>query len=347
MKNPVLFIRADASEVMGSGHVMRCMALAQCWQRQYGPVVFAMAISPPAPLHDLLVNQGFQIVLIKGQPGSLEDAASTIAKMEEVGTKFFALDGYHFHSSYQKRLKQQSLRLLLFDDNRDWDHYHADIILNQNLYAKKSMYPQDLHEPDCKFLLGSNYCLLRNDFLQAETPVTKQRGQLNHLLITFGGSDPDNYTGKVIEALQLLNRPKLKACILLGAGNRNKEAVTHRAAQLPFHTEVIHYSDQMPQLIARADLAISAGGSTFYEFCYMRLPALLAVVADNQYQLVKTACSKGYAMGPMNLLDSVASAHLMESALENTKRLQKISHRIGLLVDGHGAERVCKQLIQG
>src|SRR5258705_3656609 len=127
-----LILRADASARIGTGHVMRCLALAQAWLDGGGQACFACAECPPA-LQQRLAGEGVTSETIHAEPGGAEDARATARLARKRGARWIALDGYHFGPSYQAHLRAAGLRLLLLDDEARASSYEADLLLNQNL----------------------------------------------------------------------------------------------------------------------------------------------------------------------------------------------------------------------
>ena len=132
-----LIIRADASPPIGTGHVMRCLALAQQWQQKNGAVFFVSAEITPT-LSERLKAESMETAVITAAPGSIEDAEQTLAHASACEATWIVADGYVFGVAWQKHIKDSGLRLLVIDDYGHSEHYHADIILNQNASALES-----------------------------------------------------------------------------------------------------------------------------------------------------------------------------------------------------------------
>ena len=213
-----LLIRADASVSIGTGHIMRMIALGQAWQAQGGEAHFFCAEITPA-LEQRLASEGFHLSRIHSPLGSQEDLSETILLISETlqadgQNARVVLDGYHFGAEYQLGIKAAGFKLLVVDDYGHADFYHADWVLNQNISACEELYAK--RSPATKLLLGPKFAMLRKEFLaykswQRETaPVAKK------ILVTLGGSDPDNVTLKVIQALIDLD---LHVKVVIGGSN--------------------------------------------------------------------------------------------------------------------------------
>src|SRR5437667_346563 len=110
-----VIFRVDASPVIGTGHVMRCLALAQACRRSGGSAIFGSAEITPA-LDTRLTGEGFQSVRLSTAPGSVEDATNTVAVALEHNASWVVADSYNFGTDYQHAIKAAGLRLLLLDD---------------------------------------------------------------------------------------------------------------------------------------------------------------------------------------------------------------------------------------
>ncbi|MGH9649837.1 MAG: hypothetical protein ACRD3I_05135, partial [Terriglobales bacterium] len=156
-----LLIRADADLRMGTGHVMRCLALAQAWQDVAGQAEFLTTSDTPDILSRLRA-EGMQVTPATLPAGSAADAAHTASRAREIGASWVVVDGYQFDAAYQQALKSAGLKVLWVDDYGHAPPYCADLVLNQNLCAEESFYLS--REASTRLLLGACYALLRREF---------------------------------------------------------------------------------------------------------------------------------------------------------------------------------------
>ena len=339
MESTSLIIRADADPQIGTGHVMRCLALAQAWQRRGGQVLFVTAPTAPA-LETRLQAEGMDVVHVTAQPGSNEDARQTAAWARQKYKAWIAADGYHFDATYQRIIKDSGNKLLALDDYGHTQHYYADIILNQNLHAHEKLYLR--RESATRLLLGSRYILLRREFLHGpvrprELPLTARK-----MLVTLGGSDPENVTEKVLQALRQLPLAEWEATVVVGGSNPNVGQLCDliNVLQLPIHLE--HNVANIARLMAWADMAISAAGSTAWELACMAVPSLLIAVADNQRPIAEHLDRAGTAINlgwhqTLTICDIIRA--LRELSVSGEQR-RDMAQRGRTLIDGHGADRV-------
>lgn len=332
-----LLIRADANPRMGTGHVMRCLALAQGWKHTGRDVIFACAEITPA-LEARLRSEGFAVQPLAPKPGSLDDAEQTARTAANAHAAWIVADGYHFDAAYQRAIKSAGLRLLLVDDYGHCDQYCADIVLNQNLSARTEWYAR--REPHTRLLLGTRYVLLRGQFRayrdwQREIPAVARK-----VLVTLGGADPDNVTGKVIQALCDLD---VEAKIIVGGSNPHTDKLKAESRKLKA-VEVLSDVSNMPEWMAWADVAIAAGGTTSWELAFMGLPGLVLVLADNQREIAmaldREHVSINLGEAGQAAPDTIRSA--LAQLLQDPARRATMSQRGRQLVDGQGTERVVR-----
>lgn len=340
-----LLLRADASAAIGTGHVMRCLALAQAWQDGGGRAVLATAMDARL-LVARLRAEAIELVQLRAEPGSLQDAQACVELAGAVDASWVVVDGYHFSHGYQRAIRPAGQQLLVVDDNGAAGRYCADLILNQNLSARKRMYAR--HSPGAKLLLGPRYALVRRQFGRRASHERRCAPVARKLLVTLGGSDSENVTTMVIQTLGQLARTDWEIVVVAGASNPHRtslEAVTRRAAA---RVHLKYNVADMADWMAWADLAISASGSTTWELCCIGVPAVLIALADNQAGIA-AALSRAGCAESISLWDPRRSPQRLVSAVEaladDADRRATLSANARRLVDGLGARRVVEHLL--
>src|SRR5947209_10124385 len=107
---PRLLFRADADPRMGTGHLMRCLALAQAWLDLGGEATLLTACALPE-LNARTIAEGVRVEPLAVPAGSDADAERTRTITAELGAEWIVLDGYHFSPEFQRRVRGESLRL--------------------------------------------------------------------------------------------------------------------------------------------------------------------------------------------------------------------------------------------
>lgn len=341
-KGNSLLIRADANTRIGTGHLMRCLALAQAWKDSGGEVTFITACES-AGLLQRLSDEGFQIITVERSYPDPADWEVTSQVLAAHSNAWVVLDGYHFDPVYQIRIKEAGHPLLMIDDMAHLEHYYADIVLNQNLHAKQLKYSC---EPYTQLLLGTQYVLLRREFLQWQG-WKREIPDIGHkVLVTLGGSDPNSQTLKVIRALQLVNVEGLEAVVVVGASNSHFQELQSAVRNSSASIRLVRNVKNMPELMAWADVAVSAAGSTCWELAFMGLPAILLTLANNQWDIGK-GLSEADVIRSLGWFEQVTDAKIADALsglLADPDRRSMMSDSGQTLVDGVGRERVIEIL---
>ncbi len=332
---------------MGSGHLMRCLALAQACQSEGIPIRFVMAPGSEG-IRTRLHDEGMDVAHLRSVPGTLQDAEETNEMAVRDGFSWIVVDGYHFDSHYQRTLKNlghpSGIKLLVLDDYGHADHYYADLILNQNLYANDSLYPQK--ELYTQPLLGTRFILLRKEFTARGQQAKNIPGQAKNILITFGGSDPDDEMGKVLRGLRLVRELTFSLRVIVGPQNPNRQALENMISQFPHEVEMISSTRNMAEWMAWADMAISAGGSSCWELAYMGVPALIIPIAENQKPVAEANAEHGSGIN-LGWYENVQESRIAEQALAlagDPLWRENLSLSARKLVDGQGCMRVLRNI---
>jgi UDP-2,4-diacetamido-2,4,6-trideoxy-beta-L-altropyranose hydrolase len=343
MAQATLLIRADADTRMGTGHVMRCLALAQAWQDSGGRVRLAAASLTPA-LEARLRQEGIAVERWDVAPGSEADAARLSQAIVQLRAPWVVVDGYQFTSEYQRAVKSAGGKLLVIDDYGHASPYMADLVLNQNVHAAKALYRQ--REPATRLLLGPSYALLRREFWSWRTWQRVIPPVARRLLVTLGGSDPDNVTLRVIEAVAELDLDGLETIVVVGGSNPHVTALEAAAGGCRTAMRLVTDVTDMPHWMTWADAAVTAAGGTLWELAMLAVPSLTLILADNQEPAARYLDEHGIFStldwGPRATPGLIAGklSHLLQSG----DLRQQCSRKAAALVDGGGVFRVVEAM---
>jgi UDP-2,4-diacetamido-2,4,6-trideoxy-beta-L-altropyranose hydrolase len=334
----LLLVRTDAGAELGMGHAMRCLALAQAWRGRGGEVRFRMA-DPPKSLEARLPAEGMALEQASAAPGSREDAAATAERARGLGAEAVVLDGYQFGADYRGALRRQcEAPVLVIDDLGGEGPWEADVLLNQNLHAQEAMYPG--YTPGAELLLGPRFALLRAE-IRAVGARPPRTGEVRTILVTFGGADPVDATSRFLPALASLSRSR-KVGVLVGPANARRERLRAAASEVSSGIEVLTAGSDYPRLLAEADLVVTAAGSTCWELCFLGVPFVTVVLAENQTAIAASLDAAGAAVD-LGWHGSLAVARLAATLAElaaDAPRRRAMGEAGQRLVDGLGAERV-------
>jgi UDP-2,4-diacetamido-2,4,6-trideoxy-beta-L-altropyranose hydrolase len=296
-------IRADASIEIGTGHVIRCATLARALCR-YGVDVLFVCRPMPGDCCGWLESQGFKVLRLKavelplGSSGTSDDAlplkVATISEIDElkaaltlhrVPFDWVIVDHYGLDAVWERAVRPLCRRVMVIDDLADRVH-DCDLLLDQNLVANYESRYEGKVSDDCRLMLGPRFALLQPEYAEWRTRVRKRSGAVRRLLIFFGGADFSNMTLRALEALKEVQSDGLVVDVVLGSSNPHRAEIEAMAVTLP---NVSVYSDlpSLAPLMADADLAFGAGGTTTWERCCLGLPSIVVTLADNQVSIAR------------------------------------------------------------
>lgn len=328
-----LLIRADATSTIGTGHVMRCLALALAAQAEginvrmvcrlgvdWLVARFAKENLPVTSLDARLPERESPEILLQQLAEGAQGAPPS--------QSWVVLDGYHFGLDCQKAVREAGYKLLVIDDYAHLPEYSCDVLLNQNIGAEKFQYQGDIGQK----LLGLRYVLLRPEFLAAREkakarvfPETPQ-----HILLTLGGGDSSPYLRCMAHHFAV---PEMQGRVLrVIAGAMSNNAVFEYLRDCPASIEILRNVENMPALLLDTDLCITAGGSTCWELCCLRVPFLVVEIAKNQHAITK------------NLFH--ADKNILFSARNMQNKMCRLNAEQSFLVDGKGANLVARALYE-
>lgn len=337
-RDAAILIRADCSPQMGTGHVMRCLALAQAWQDEGCRVVYAMA-SCSAGIAERLQAENLETVHLPCEPGSVQDALATVEAAKSCGSDWIVLDGYHFDEPYHATIKHSGLKLLALDDFGTLGRYVADIIVNQDPIADERLYV--CREPKTRLLLGTEYTFLRREFRQRARPQREVPAVARRLLLTFGGSDPDRLTETCLAELESVTVDDLDAVVLIGPSNP-RGAELEAAGRGRTGIRLLRNPPDIFQWMAWCDLAVIAVGSTLWELAYCRVPCIAVLINEDQGPAMDILERRGacVSLGLGRRLSPGRLAGAISSLSGDPRRRAALGTSLAALVDGRGAQRV-------
>lgn len=360
-ERPVIAFRADASVQIGTGHVMRCLTLADALRAE-GAECHFLCRDLPGNLSASVRDWGHACHLLPA-PDELEDDGATEhsawlgvtrardadesrAVLEPLRPDWLVVDHYALDDEWERALRPVVTKLMAIDDVADRIH-DCNLLLDQNLGRASSDY-DGLVPAACERLIGPHYALLRSEFRarRAESLAHRTNGHVDHMLVSLGGVDQDNVTGDLLDALSKEHLPAgCRITVVLGSSAPWKKEVSRQVAAMSVPAELRIGVSDMAGLMAEADLAIGAAGSSAWERCCLGLPTLLLVVAGNQVGAARALEKAGAAIHVTS--DRAALHEGLRKALADATsplRLTQMSEAAAGLVDGEGAPRVSRRI---
>jgi UDP-2,4-diacetamido-2,4,6-trideoxy-beta-L-altropyranose hydrolase len=338
----VLF-RSDANPQIGVGHIMRSLAIAQAWQDSGGRAVFLIAQGSPL-VEDRLRSEGIEVRSVSSPPASQQDAAETSGLLAEIGVDWVVIDGFHFDLPYIDELRATGILMVLVDDHAARSRYDAEIVLNPNIFAAPSMYQSLPATGD--LLLGLKYSLLRREFRnrpKREVSASPAR----KIVITMGGADPDNVSGRLLAAMNRVDVDGLEITLVSGASNPHESALRGVVEASRWPIQWLKDVRDMPAVLQSADAAITAPGGTCAELAALGIPMLLVTIADNHVRTGEEFAAQHLAvnLGWHTELSNDALAVAIQSFVMNFSLRRELAGNALSKVDGLGAQRVVQAML--
>ena len=290
--------RVDASLQMGIGHVMRCLTLAEML-KEYGANIDFICRKHKGNLIDKIISKGFNVFELELPlenkvdnklfhshwlgTTQQQDAKDCISTLQQTKVDWLIVDHYGIDEDWQQDLKKNYKKLMVIDDLAD-RKYQCDILLDQT-FGRQQLDYKALVPKTCELLLGSQYALLRPEFAKWRQYSIERRKHpvFKQLLVNMGGVDADNVTEQVVKELETCNLPRdINIIVVMGRFAPHLEIIKAKVDNLPYKTEVKVDIGNMAKIMANADIAIGAAGTTTWERCCLGLPTLQIVIAKNQ-----------------------------------------------------------------
>jgi UDP-2,4-diacetamido-2,4,6-trideoxy-beta-L-altropyranose hydrolase len=353
-------IRADASTLIGNGHVMRCLTLAKALL-EIGVETTFICRPLPGDLITYIQSKGVAVFVLpeltaeqfdacfdseKTIPHWQQDAEECLALLADHQTHWLIIDHYGLDASWHQTMRPVCHQVLVMDDlaNRPLD---TDALIDQNPGRQSADY--DAYVPiEAPRYIGPAYAILKPDFAALRTRSLSRRlgAKGMHILVSLGGVDNQNVTDSVLQALENAALPQdTRITVVLGLHAPWRSSVARTVACMSYTTQLITHTEHMAELMCDADLAIGAAGTTALERCCMGLPSIQLVLADNQVTAAVALSQAGAAMTiPLqnDLKEAIQNAlsHLL--ADDNLTQMQLAA---AVMVDGRGTQRVLNEVM--
>jgi len=364
--------RVDASLDIGSGHVMRCLTLANELRLRGANCLF-ISREHSGHLHETIDRAGHRLVslpvslasqsavVLKSQkvdsPTGYEnflgenwqvDAGLSLAAMEGFDVHWLVVDHYGLDAQWENAVGVSCQNTLVIDDLANRPH-DCDLLLDQTLRRRVLDYDEWV-PAGCDVMVGAANAMLRPEFSEFRSYSLQRRASpaLRNLLITMGGMDKCNATGLILRVLESCCLPQdLCITVVMGSQAPWLTSVQQQAGTMRRPTQVRVDENNMAQLMADSDLAIGAAGSTAWERCCLGLPTLQMVLAPNQNAVCVALAAAGAArtIGSMQNLSSTLPELISEMA-GCSESLKRCSDAALLVTAGQGADMVAKRMFR-
>lgn len=276
----MIIFRADGNSKIGSGHIMRCLSLADGYAKDGNECVFVVADDS---FYQTIIDRGYDCIVLKTNYFNMEEE---LPEFEIIingqNVEKIIIDSYFVTKKYLCNLKRYA-EIQYIDDLMSFA-YPVDCLMNYNVFANEKVYIE-LYEREGlrvpKLLIGPKYAPLREQFLGICPIVIKDKAR--NIFVSTGGADNEHISLGIID--YILNNFDVFGDyvfhLVVGSANLDLEEIKKRTEKLS--SVVVHSNvKEMAELMRSCDIAISAAGSTLYELCACGVPTITYVLADNQ-----------------------------------------------------------------
>ncbi|SFL89580.1 UDP-2,4-diacetamido-2,4,6-trideoxy-beta-L-altropyranose hydrolase [Paenibacillus sp. 1_12] len=349
----VLF-RLDSSLLIGTGHAVRCLTLAEEF-RSRGFSVGFICRDLSGNYNKIIQKLGYELFTLPNyqmspiSEGLMDTVNEEINFMwTEFGPnfnfKFLVVDHYSLDSQWEKAMSQFTEKIVVIDDLANRNH-HCDYLIDQNNYLNGYNRYDGIVSESCTRMLGPQYALLRKEFRTKKSEVRTKDGSIKRVMICFGGTDPTNETSKVLNNINLFDED-LFFDVIIGENNPNKYNIRLLCANISncrLHIQTTKIAD----LMIKADLAICSGGTMTWERYCLGLPAVIIAVADNQVEIAKTSAMLNIDvyLGESKDVEGYQVWEAVERLLSQKEVVLSASVKASSLVDGLGVTYVVNNLL--
>ena len=351
MNNINLFVRVDAGKEIGDGHFMRCLTLVKSFKKEIHKIYF---ISNQLSNHQtkILKKYNFKFFKINGYTKIHnkkikkklidEDIRNSIKIIRNYKNhqNWLLIDHYGIDHTWEKSFRRDVDKIIVIDDLADRKH-DCDILIDQNYFIGNKNRYKSLVPSFCNQLIGSKYSIIRTEFSKSRNKL-KQKNKMERIMVSFGGSDPNNETKKVLLALNSL-KMNLNVDVIVGKNNPNKKEIK----KICLKNSNFHYYEQikdMAKFMKKADFSIGGGGSMIWERCYMGLPSIVTILDDNQREITKEMDRLGCLVSIGDYKKVSIKDYQSEIIKMNIEKIKRMSKQCMTIVDGNGIKRICSEI---
>jgi spore coat polysaccharide biosynthesis predicted glycosyltransferase SpsG len=329
----VLF-RCDGSPEIGLGHVVRCVALANCLKETHDcRITFAMRNGPLGL--EMVRQHGYPVSAPMDADQSLNYGLWLGDVISTVGAQILVLDVRDDLSrATVSALREHGILIVTLDDPSD-----------RRLAADLAFYPPVPQVQRLKWdgftgqlYTGWEWVVLRREFAQRPP---RPLHVLSQVLVTMGGSDPAGLTLKTINALDMLDED-FETVLVLGPGFAYHEGLGHLLGRSHRHFELWQNARDMSALMTRADLAVASFGVTAYELAAMSIPSIFLCLTEDHVESASAFVEAGTAvcLGVFSEITKQGLAQAVKFLLSDASERLRMAGQARERVDGQGAMRI-------
>ena len=297
----MVIFRVDSSQIVGSGHLMRCLTLAKLIQSGGNVDIYFICREIEGNIANIVKEYEFNLIMLQAAEHNSDlsgyaawltvsqeqDADETIDVIRSIlgehKVDYVIVDSYAIDGKWEKKLRPYTHKLFVIDDLANRKH-DCDFLLDQTYGIENSNKYKGLVPSCCVQFLGTSYSLLKPEYRKLRNEINLLRQEINNVLVFFGGNDDTGETVKFLEALKQNKYEQYHFIVIIGGGNLQKDVVKVYCDEMDnveFHCQI----DNMEYYISISDIAFASAGVNTWERCVLGLPAVITVTAENQREI--------------------------------------------------------------
>lgn len=330
----MIYIRVDANNIIATGHLFRCISIAEALRELGEDVTFVMADNNGVSF----LEGRFQYIILDTD---WRDMNSELAILRDIlsqeDSRKLIIDSYQVTEEYLSGLRKYVKTIYIDDVNAFY--YNVDELICYANYYRNNKYEERYFKT--KLLLGCNYVPLRKEFRNVPDKVIKT--DVEELLIMSGGTDSYNFIGNILEKIDSYQYKRVNA--ICGRYNANYDVLYKKYKGT--NVNIVRSTDNIIEYMLSADVAISASGVTLYELCACGTPTLSYVMVDNQIDNAVQFDKDGI----ISYMGDIRKGNVINNIITNLnsydmKKRQKQSLSMKQYVDKNGALNIAEEVIR-
>lgn len=323
--------RVDSSYKTGSGHIMRCIAMAE--KLKYYASVSFISRNLKNNINHIILQYGFDLIELDYpkfdngtwlEVGYRQDAEDTINVLKAFSDKIVLItDHYELDSKWEKLIKPYVHKIVVIDDLGNREHC-CDILIDNSTENGNVKY-KDILSSNCIGIYGRQYQIFRDEFLIQRENISHFIKKIEKVLVFFGGTDPTRETLRLIKNINFLKHNHINFFIIVGESNPQKHEIENYLRKYT-NTELLIQIPNMAECLTNVDICFGAAGVSNWERVFLQVPSFCVSVVNNQKLEEKVFdLSKPYIyLGHFNQLDDSTYEKALEWATNNIDILNNI-----------------------
>ncbi len=342
-----VIFRCDASVTTGTGHVMRCLTLANKMHERGWVCSFSISRETLDTI-PFLEARGFPLHVFENDSDDLAHLNNLLVAEK---ADLLIIDHYGRDVEFESAMRKSVPLIVVIDDLAD-RHHDCDILIDQTFGRSADDY-KSLTPHNCKILTGTDYAMLAPQYMELRQKALEKRqqsGEVENILVSLGGTNLHNCTDFVLTALEECKGKSLSIDVVLGASAQNLEDIKEHIQNINnagLHQVKLHISiNNMHELMLKADLAIGAGGTTSWERCCLGLPTIVIELADNQKLIIEQLAKSGAILnvGKYGKFSLESLISMISDLCNNPAKIMEISNEAIKICDGKGTHKIIKEI---